>query len=70
MKKLLTIVCLLFLCSCICLKKEHKPRRYPGEYQVVLYMDTTWIYDGHRLVRRFVDTAANEYRKTFEKYNN
>lgn len=67
MKYLLILV--LFIASCI---SNNKHKSLMKDYQVSLYMDTVWIYDGDRLVDSFIHTDSswnNQYDSIFMKDN-
>jgi len=69
MKCLMLLLVLSVFTSCISMRKHH---RLMQDYQVLLHMDTVWIYDNGRFVGKFIKDSVdwnNKYDSIFIQDN-
>jgi hypothetical protein len=57
------IVILALLSSCMSTRMHNRLMR---DYQVLLHMDTVWIYDGKRLVNKFVHQSECDWHNKYD----
>ncbi len=60
---ILSIILLISFDSCITLKKHN---RLMKDYQILLYMDTVWIFDKGRFVKGFVHHNDSSYNNQYD----
>ena len=63
MRYLLLVLILMLSVSCITMKKHNKLMK---DYQILLYMDSVWIYDKGRSVGKFVHLTDSSWKNQYD----